>query len=234
MIEAERERSTVAGVFSATGAAIKYIALPLLLIYLVQRLLPDLKMDFSSFIAGTIIVGLALMTAGFIYGYYWKGSQKRLIAGLLGVILADIWILVIVGTFNIGASFESFSFRLSMEGMFLIIAAGISLKGLYHFAEYKVYKREIEDEEARRRQMQQYQSVQYQNSQPYPQQYPQQQSYVPPPPPPPSEEREAVKEKAEKIEFRPYSELKREESDSIEWKKPEEDWEIKPHHRNNE
>jgi len=206
--KAERKTNPAGGVLSATVAAIKYIALPLFLIYLVQRALPDLNMDFSPFIAGTIVIGITLIVVGFIYGYYWKGSQQRLVAGLAGVALAIIWIVIIVGGFNMGASFESFSFNLSLSGMFLIIAAGISLKGLYHFAEYKVYKREIEDEEAR--QMQQYQSAQYQNSHPYPQQHPPQQSYAPPPPPPPPEENTTSEKQSERkngIEFRPYDEV---------------------------
>ncbi len=224
---AERKTNPAGGILSATAAAIKYIALPLFLIYLVQRAIPDLNMDFSPFIAGTIVIGITLIVVGFIYGYYWKGSQQRLAAGLAGVALAIIWIVIIVGGFNMGASFDSFSFNLSLSGMFLIIAAGISLKGLYHFTEYKVYKREIEDEEARQGQTQQYHSAQYQNSHPYPQQYPQQQSYAPPPPPPPEEN--TTSERKNGIEFRPYDEVAKKANSGIEWKKPEENWKIEAH-----
>jgi len=221
---AERKTNPASGILSATGAAIKYIALPLFLIYLIQRALPDLNIDFSSFTNGTIVIGIALITTGFIYGYYWKGSQQRLIAGLTGVALAIIWIVIIVGGFNLGASFESFSFNLSLGGMFLIIAAGISLKGIYHFAEYSVYKRELEEEDAR--QMQQYQAAQYQNSYRYPPQYPSQQSYPPPPPPPP--EGNISKNQpgtTDSMKFRHYDDIAKKEGE-IEWKKPNESWKI--------
>jgi branched-subunit amino acid transport protein len=114
------------GILSATGSLIKYIALPMFLIYLVRRVLPDLPVDFGPFITGTIVVGIAMTIISFVHGYYWKGSQQRLIAGLVGVVLAIIWILIIVGGFDLGAAFDTFSFRLDMSGMFLIIAAVIS------------------------------------------------------------------------------------------------------------
>ena len=232
--KAERKTSPAGGVLSATGAAIKYVAIPLFLIYLVQKVLPALNMDLSPFITGTVVIGLALIAVGFIHGYYWKGSQQRLAAGLAGVALAIIWIVIIVGGFNLGASFESFSFKLSLNGMYLIIAGGISLKGIYHFAEYGVYKRELEEEDALQRQQAMYQhqyaAAQYQQY-PQPTGYPQQTYTPPPPPPPPPEEKADTGHPDAKgnIEFRHYDEMADKEDGEIEWKKPEENWKIESH-----
>ncbi len=225
---ASREPSMGGGILSATGAAIKYIGLPLFLIYLIRKAVPDLSMDFSPFLNGTIAVGIAMVVVSFVYGYFWRGSEQRFFAGLAGVVLAVIWILVIVGGFDLGARFETFSFRLDMSGMFMIIAAGISLKGVYHFAEYRAYKKELEEQDAMRRNNPY--AYQNPNTQPYqdnrPAAYPQQRQYTPPPPPPPEEK--AADKATEGMNFRPYHEIASTE-DKIEWKKPGENWKIESH-----
>ncbi len=232
MKPAEKKKSAASGVLSATGAAIKYLVIPLFFVYIIGRLLPGLGVDFSSFILGTIIIGIALVIIGFIYGYFWKGSRERLLAGLAGVALAIIWILVIVGGFNMGAAFESFSFRLDMSGLFLIIAAGISLKAVYHLAEYKVYKDELDLMEHSYPQGVPPQGYAGYGQQPgiYPYNY-NNYNYAPPPagnippPPPPDDGRD---KQNGGLNFRHYDDI-RNNTGGIEWKKPEDEVEIKPH-----
>ncbi len=239
---AERKKHPGLGILGASGALIKYILIPLLIVDIVGRFLPGLNIDFSTFVAGSIATGIALMITGFTHGYYWKGSQQRLIAGLVGVVLTIVWLLLIVGGFNLGASTNSVSFRLSMGGMLLIIAAGVSLKAVYHEAEYRVYRKELEDED-RRRQYAPYQNPQqnvYWNSGQYgypapasqmaPQAQHTSQYNLPPPPPPPDENTDKEhSDSKEGIEFRPYDEITKKEDGEIEWKKPEENWKIEAH-----
>jgi hypothetical protein len=138
------------GLFSAIGATLKYIVIPVIIFTVITSVLSavsqfnenlGLKMvnDMRNM---ALILGLPIVFLSFFRGYYPKGSYSRLTFAIATTMMVCVWLWFVMrgGEFQLSATRADLDLDLSGLVLLFVIAAAIG--GLFFVAEFFSYRKE--------------------------------------------------------------------------------------------
>lgn len=145
-----KEGKAWSGAFSAIGAAVKYVVLPLIIFAIVAALFAAANEQdhslgltmISDMRNAALILGIPIIFLSFFRGFYPKGSRSRVTFALLTTAMVCIWIWFVMrgGKFQISATHAELNLDISLLVILLIFVA--ALGGLYYVAEMLSYRKE--------------------------------------------------------------------------------------------
>jgi len=148
------ESSKKKGVKAAILAALKYTALPIIIITIITLLLKmmggdeggDIDLGMSRIAAAAIIWGIVLIIISFFKGYYPRGTKGRLIAAELRVLFSILWILTIFGgpilDLTLSMDQDNIGIQLDTSKIIGIAILLLSLMFAYYALEYHLYAKD--------------------------------------------------------------------------------------------
>ncbi len=136
------------GIIGAALGAIKYLVIPLAIIYLVTSLLSGVEGDIpiqdklDLVMNAVILVGIPITVLSFFVWFYPKGSYSRMIVGLISVVAIGVWIWTVTLGGNLSIDVESLSVALDFTPLVYLFLVAAGLKGVYYLAEAPSYREE--------------------------------------------------------------------------------------------
>ena len=139
------------GLFSAIGAAVKYVVVPVILFTIIAGFFSALN-NMSDNLGLTmigdmrnaaLIIGIPIIFLSFFRGFYSKGSVSRVTFALLTTAMVCIWIWFVMrgGRFQISATSAELNVDVSLLVLLFVFAA--ALGGLYYVAEVFSYRKDF-------------------------------------------------------------------------------------------
>jgi membrane protease YdiL (CAAX protease family) len=143
------EGSLGRGIGSAVVAAVKYLAVPILLIVGFTTLVAEAGVDELAGQLGIdrittylLVLGIPITALSFFRGYYPKGSRSRMTFGVLVAALVCVWIWVILMGGNLSLDLEEVGLSISFVGLVMLFVLAAALGGVYYVVEMFSYRKE--------------------------------------------------------------------------------------------
>jgi hypothetical protein len=138
------------GLFSAIGATLKYIVIPIIIFTVITGVLSAVS-EFNENLGVkmvndmrnmALILGLPIVFLSFFRGYYPKGSYSRLTFAIATMIMICVWIWFMMrgGKFELSATRADLN--LDLSGLVLLFVVAAAIGGLYFVAELFSYRKE--------------------------------------------------------------------------------------------
>jgi len=138
------------GLFSAIGAALKYVVVPVVIFTMVAAFFSALN-DLSDNLGlslvsdmrnAALILGIPIIFLTFFRGFYPRGSYPRMTFALLTTAMVCVWIWFVMrgGKFQLSATGAELNMDISLLILLFVFAA--ALGGLYFVAEMFSYRKE--------------------------------------------------------------------------------------------
>lgn len=138
------------GLFSAIGASLKYIVVPIIIFSVITGVLSAVS-QFNENLGVkmvndmrnmALILGLPIVFLSFFRGYYPKGSYSRLTFAIATTMMICVWIWFVMrgGMFQLSATRADLN--LDLSGLVLLFVVAAAIGGLYFVAELFSYRKE--------------------------------------------------------------------------------------------
>jgi hypothetical protein len=130
------------GLVAAAGGLIKYVAVPLVIIYGVIALLESAgggefaeSLGLNGLMTWVAVLGIAIAALSFFRGFYPKGSRSRMIFGVASMAAAGAWLWVLAKGGDIALAGGDITLGIDYTGIVLLLLVAVALRGLYFVAE---------------------------------------------------------------------------------------------------
>ncbi|MDG6220406.1 MAG: hypothetical protein QCI38_03035, partial [Candidatus Thermoplasmatota archaeon] len=174
----------VHGILGAVSAGIVYIAMPLLVLFFMNNLIPPdvdreqfpyfMRLFMAKLYAIPLLLGWLMVLAGFLNGYFRKGSPQKMAAAIGYKAGKGLYLFALMAPFAIAVDMGEAGFDISYLNYAYIIYILLFIGMLYDAAEYFVLRKDL---------------AAYMRGEIPPEYYPKGQRprpmAIPPPPPPP-------------------------------------------------
>jgi len=146
-----REGKVSKGIIGAALGAIKFLVVPLAIIYVIISMtsgIEDLPIQekLEQVRNAVILVGIPLIGLGFFTDFYPKGSYSRMTFGIVMVAVTCVWIWLVTLRGELNISIESVGLNLDFSLLVLLFIFAASLKAVYYLAETPSYRKEWLDQ----------------------------------------------------------------------------------------
>lgn len=141
--------NTLKGIISAVLAAIKYLAVPAILITIAMSILSGVDSEgipletFEAIRTSIIGFSIPVILMAFFLGFYPRGSYSRMIFGLIYVVFICIWLWFAFQGGRISVDVGEFGAGVDYSPLLLLFVFAAALKGVYYIAEMPSYRQEF-------------------------------------------------------------------------------------------
>ena len=154
--EPDDRKRRIAATIAFFSEAIRFIVLPLLLLYIVISNFPILTPEtaFRRMASTLIIFGGLIALSSSMEAYFPMGSKLKMIFGIISIATLCAWFWFLFSNKGIVVPFSSLVITLDLFGLLMVILFAISLKGLLPVGQYLMARDErrkkTESEESKR------------------------------------------------------------------------------------
>lgn len=137
------------GILAAAGAAVKFLVVPLLLIYALITLLKEAGgeeyvgvLGLDALVQTVVVLGIAITALSFFRGFYPKGSLSRMAFGLAAMAATGAWVWVIARGGELVLDVDQLGLEVGFTGLLLLFLAVVALRALFYVVEMRSYRQE--------------------------------------------------------------------------------------------
>lgn len=136
--EPDDRKRRIAATIAFFSEAVRFIVLPLLLLYIVISNFPILAPEaaFRRMASTLIIFGGLIALSSSMEAYFPLGSKLKMIFGIISIVTLCAWFWFLFSNERIVIPFGSLTITLDLFGLLMVILFAISLKGLLPIGQY--------------------------------------------------------------------------------------------------
>lgn len=137
------------GMLAAVGGLVKYVAVPLLLLFILSDLLETAggeefvqQLALPELTMSVAVLGIAVAALSFFRGFYPQGSMSRMAFGVGSMAAAGVWLWMFAKGGTIVLEGGDMGLGIDYTAIVLLLLLAVVLRGAFFVAEMFSYRKE--------------------------------------------------------------------------------------------